>query len=356
MMSDEIIDFEEWKRAQQGKPSHKSGLRWASTSDIFAPIPDPVWACKALEIAPGRPTCFAGYSYSGKTLAVQSAVLAMVAGRSVFGQFPVTKPQRIRHIDYEQGKATFRRYQRLARGHRIDPDELGGRLECCLFPELNVKSSSDEQWMTVCQGWDVVVVDALRGLLGDLDENSSEVQTYLSRLTDISTRTGTSFLIIHHAGKGNPKDKDEREILRGSSAIFAAFGSVFAMLGKKDESKVVRQVKSHPDAVGACRDDFELSIVDVPYDGDPYWGLHVGYSEAEEDDRPSEEERLWELASTRVLSTVRAHPGASSRDVRQLCGGKRDDVTTCLRLLEEAGRIQNQAKNKRDFAWYEVNP
>lgn len=248
-----------------------------STDEVFADLPEHPWRCKGLQIGPGRPTCFAGYSYGGKSLAVQSAALAIATGRDVWGHFKTGKPCRVWHVDQEQGRGTLRRYQRLARGMDISKEELGGRLEVSLFPPFNLVKTPDAVWARECKDVDIVVLDALRGMLPGADENSSEVQDYIAKLTRVSEKTETSFVVIHHAGKGDPRNKDPRELLRGSSGIFSAFGSVFTLVGGKDELKCVSQVKTHPDGLGAALDDFFLDIQDVPCNGDKYDGLHVGY-------------------------------------------------------------------------------
>lgn len=61
----------------------------------------------------------------------------------------------------------------------------------------------------------------------------------------MSEKTGTAFLVIHHAGKGaqgkqgpggaDDAEADLRKILRGSSAIFDACGNVLVSVAQKGE-------------------------------------------------------------------------------------------------------------------------
>jgi hypothetical protein len=112
-------------------------LEWISTAAIFAPLPSPTWIVPELFIGPGRPTLVAGYGFSAKTLAVQALALACAAGKPAWGYFRGGDGLRVRHIDYEQGRAAIlRRYQRLARGLGVALDEVGDRLEVAVFPDL----------------------------------------------------------------------------------------------------------------------------------------------------------------------------------------------------------------------------
>lgn len=264
-------------------------LHILSGADLSAPLQDPDWLVPTLQIGPGRPTCIAGYSFGGKTLTTQSMVLALLAGKSAWGYFKPSKregkaPVRVLHLDQEQGRATIRRYQRLANGMGVEYATFD-RLGVALFPELYASRSTTEQWKRETEGYDLVVLDALRGFIPGADENSSEVQDHIAKLTQVSTETGQTFIIIHHFGKspqGKDSSRDEREQLRGSSGIISALGAVYAITGAKDEPKLVKQIKSHPDGSGRCVDDFYLNISDVPNGEDKYWGLHVGHVSGEE--------------------------------------------------------------------------
>lgn len=273
-----------------------------SGGEIFARIEDPAWLVPSLQIGPGRPTCVAGYSYSGKTLAVQSMVLAMLTGRKAWGQYCTKKGGKIWHIDQEQGAGTLRRYQRLANGIGITEQEIAenmGALSVSMFPSLWISRSSISDWCREIDGCSLIVLDALRGFLPGVDENSSEVQDYVARLTKVSGITGCSFVVIHHFGKTSAKVQlDPREQLRGSSGIFAAMGAVYALTGDKDAPKKVSQVKTHPDACGKYLPDFYLRTVDVPNGEDKYWGLHVGH--VSEEDMAKETERENEKTGTSI--------------------------------------------------------
>lgn len=265
------------------------------TEAIFAELPPTVWTCEDLGWCPGRPAMIAGYGFSGKSLAAQCAALQLAAGRSIWavpardgyhehGGFPVRAPRRVLHLDYEQGRtATLRRYQRLARGLKFSREELGGRLEVVSLATimLNDRDAFDV-FARECQGFDIVFLDAFRGAVPGCDENESTVRDHLDLLTRVSEKTGVSFVTVHHAGKS--KQADNRMVLRGSSAIFDACGSVLTIAGSEDRSapKDAEHVKHAAEADRPPLEPFALAIVSAPETPrEPAW-IRVEYRTREQ--------------------------------------------------------------------------
>lgn len=353
-------DFEREERlAIQGEkvngktvPEAEIVTKRLSSAQVFAPLPAHPWLCKSLQIGPGRPGCFAGYSFGGKTIVVQALALAMATGRTAWGNFSCGKPSRVWHVDQEQGSSTLARYQRLARGIGIEGDEMKdlvarSALEVSIFPHLYMSTTSESLWCKAIDGFDVVILDALRGMLPGVEENSSEMHTHIAKLTSISEKTGTSFLVIHHAGKAPVHDRDERELLRGSSGIFAALGAIWAVFGGRDAPKLIRHLKSHPDATGGLHDDFELAIEDVPNvrdDGsdDPHWGLHVGWrSRSADGSEDPASDALRNAMMAKVLDVVASMPGCSGNYIRGKLKGRGVDKSFAIEALAMAGQIAN---------------
>lgn len=258
-------------------------------ADIFAPLPPTRWLCEQLQWCPGRPAMFAGYGYSGKTLAAQSAALSIAAGRSIWGWFRSARTGKVLHVDHEQGEhATRKRYHRLAVGMGVDPAELEDRLDVVVHPGVFLNSpAAADVYARECDGVDLVVIDALRGATPGVDENDSKIRACIDVLGRVSEKTGAAFLVIHHAGKPNDNHVDPRTLLRGSSAIFDGCGSVFTLSGEKTEDggsrpKRVCQAKSAAEADGGAVEPFYLAIEDVEADGDPRAGVRVVHKTAEQ--------------------------------------------------------------------------
>lgn len=257
-------------------------VSWISTGSIFEPVPPTSWVSPDLGLCPGRPALLAAYGFSGKTIISQAEVLAFATGRSLWGHFPVDLPIRIRHFDYEQGQhATRKRYQRLARGMGIDPRELGDRLELCVFPDVYLNSpDAVDVFAKESDGCGLVLLDALRGATPGEDENDSKMRACLDMLSRVSEKNGTTFQLLHHARKTKEGDRDARMILRGSSGIFDACGSILVLTGDHDGTRVVQQVKAPAEAEGGSVPEFRLRIEDVAIGGDPRAGVCVVYEPA----------------------------------------------------------------------------
>jgi RecA-family ATPase len=229
----------------------------------------------------------AGYGSSGKTLAAQSAALSVAAGRSVWpasvdahhenGGFTLTpgehgKARRVLHLDYEMGRnATLRRYAKLARGLALTPEDIGGRLDVVCLPQVFLndpdRPAIEAFFATECAarpGEDppLVIVDAFRGTIPGEDENDSNVRCFLDIFLRVSSTTGSTFLVLHHAGKGDRADA--RMILRGSSAIFDACGSVLGV-APVDPAEFAgpKRVVHLKNPEGRATEDFGLAIVDA---------------------------------------------------------------------------------------------
>lgn len=76
-----------------------------------------------------------------------------------------------------------------------------------------------------------IVVDSLRGVLGKVDENSSDTFNFIKLLAEIARDSGKPVLLLHHMRKRSVFDSDtvELERLRGSSAIVQTARVVWAL-------------------------------------------------------------------------------------------------------------------------------
>jgi hypothetical protein len=313
-----------------------------STKEIFKKLPPVNWLVQGLHIVAGRPTLIAGYGFSGKTLLAQSLAVAVASANPVWGQFATSKPAVVWHLDYEQGSyATKRRYQRLAFGHKVSEEALGDRLIASVFPDVYLDSPDavDAYAKFVDKRVSVVVLDALRGATPTMDENDSTIRRCLDNLSRISEKTGTAFVVLHHAGKTRDgENSDPRKIPRGSSAIFDACGCVLAIEGSKDEPKLVVQTKAPAEAEGTALEDFYVSIEDVPGEEGPTTGLRVSYKEAEATRVLVAIEQDKSLRG-RIRSAVLHGQMISKNLIVKAVGGNRKEVLELIRELMSNGEI-----------------
>lgn len=260
--------------------------RWQllGVADLSTQLPPIPWLCEAVGLAPGAVSLFAGYGYSRKTMALQSAAVSIAFGERLWGLFGA-KQGRVLHLDYEQGRrVTQERYQRLARGMGVELAALPeGTLTVGCMPKIYLdEEAAAEQLVRLCDGVTFAIVDSLRAAFPHADENSSEVRSYLDVLNRVSERTGCCMAVIHHARKPNKDNADGATFaIRGSSALFDACQSVYVFEGAKDTPTTVHHQKDR--MRGVTCEDFGLISEDVAGTGansnDPRWGLRVAHLE-----------------------------------------------------------------------------
>lgn len=236
-------------------------------SEVFAQLQPVPWAIQGLDVCPGAPTLFAGYGYSGKSMALQALCLQVAAGMRVWGSFEAKQGGFV-HLDWEQGEYLSRlRYQRIAYGYDITPQDVEGRMGLVCYPTFYLDESESFPILEkLCAGRSIAIFDSFRAACRHTDENSSEARVPLDMLARLSERTGCSMLVIHHARK--PKSDDTgsaRDSIRGSGALYDACGSVFVLEGKpEDPERTVHHCKAR--VSGKTQDPMTLRIEDW---GDP---------------------------------------------------------------------------------------
>jgi hypothetical protein len=189
---------------------------------------------------------------------------------------------------------------------------------------------------------DLVVLDALRGATPTQDENDSRIRPCLDNLSRVSEKTGTAFLVLHHARKQQQGGSgDPRELLRGSSAIFDGCGCIFTVTAGKDknEPRKVQQAKPPAEAEGAPVQDFTLLVDDVPGPGNPAMGVRVTYAPLKEPDHLAQKSAAYDARKQDVLRVVERYPGLTKNAIVDRVGINRATGLTILDELERAGAV-----------------
>jgi hypothetical protein len=319
-----------------------SAIEWIDAVAIAAVLPPTRWAIPGLHIGPGRATLIAGYGASAKTLSAQSMALAKAAGRPIWNHYDC-EPGVVLHIDYEQGRhASIKRYQRLAHGHEIDLASLGERLRLAVLPRVFLdERGALDAYLRVCEGVDLTIIDALRGAAPSSDENDSKFRAWIDLINLVSDRTGTAFVLLHHAGK--PKEghgADARTLARGSSAIFDACGCVLNFVAKNGEAaRHVSQVKMPAEAEGSSISDFNLLVEDVARDGNPTGAVRAVWQYAAPVDQVARASAAYERDSARMLSAVRANKGMSGNAIIEKSGVQRARALAVLNALVDERKL-----------------
>jgi len=328
----------------------------ANLADELPPIP---WLVQSLAIAPGRPTLIAGYGFSAKSLVAQALGLAVASGTRLFGLMSV-RAGRVLHLDYEQGRRlTAERYQRLARAAGVRLAELGDRLRVSVYPTLALDDAkAEEALVRLVEGHALVIVDSLTCAIPGLDENGREIAVPLYMLGRVSERTGTCFVVIHHARKPSKDAPGGAAMaIRGSSAIFGAVDSAFVFAAAKGEPVRVEHVRSPQ--TGILVPDFGLLVEDVEIDGEARGGLRIQHLEREQLDA-AEDARVATVEARleqQILALLAGGPFDGGRDaIRRAVKGRRDLVNGILDRLEKDGRIASEGTYHRPVIRLAVDP
>jgi len=235
------------------------GLHLVGAADLARPLPVVQWLCQSLRIAPGAPTLFSGYGYSGKSVALQSLTLSVASGSPLWGGLACSRG-RVLHLDYEQGRRiTADRYQRMADELGIDLASLEGQLEAGILPSVSLTS---DLLCRVGEDRTLVVVDSWRAAHPEIDENSSEVRRTLDAMGVASEKTGCTFTTLSHSRKP-PKDGESNGKLgiRGSSGFYDGCQTVYLFDGTTVGAPIVHLEKDR--IGGQALEPFVLRIQDT---------------------------------------------------------------------------------------------
>ncbi len=196
---------------------------------------------------------------AGKTYLAFSLALSIASGRAWLGRYPV-KRGKILYVDLELHPETFAR--RLAAvasamgllstdyADTFEVVHLRGRLQdiFTLGPTLFSKLAKGE--------YTAIFLDAMYRLYPEkFDENSNADMTRLFNAIDgYAEMTGSAFIVVHHASKGNQSGKSKVDVGSGASAQARAVDS-HAILRPHDVDGVAvldAATRSFPSPTACC--------------------------------------------------------------------------------------------------------
>jgi hypothetical protein len=92
----------------------------------------------------------------------------------------------------------------------------------------------------LCTGRSLCIIDSLRSCFEGIDENSSEVEKFITLANKVSQETECVICFVAHQGKTfGDKGKDDIDSIRGSSAFSGAAGGIWK-LEKTDKDRILR--------------------------------------------------------------------------------------------------------------------
>lgn len=206
----------------QEKLAEKAGEKAAASfiwSKDLGDIPKPVFLDYPRFLA-GALNMVVGIGDVGKTALLAELSRKWVKGRGFLDK-PIEKKQRILWVIGENFYNTARRLQGIDNLALIDAREQ----------KITLGQDNDVIQAAIEAGkFDVVIFDALNSLSGDRNLNSREsVDEVLGDMETMARDKGTTFILIHHAGKRN--DGKAENAIMGSVHIRNMMRSVL-LLGK----------------------------------------------------------------------------------------------------------------------------
>jgi len=282
------------------------GVPLLSGLKALEPLPAPEHLVSGL-IRKGSVNLLVGYGSSGKTWFASDLLLAVARGKPWFGKFD-TKQGKTLFLDWESGRYELcRRVQALARGKNADAFARNFRL-CFVEGFMLGTEKAREELLAIATGRSLIIIDSLRAA-SNIDENDSRVRYILDQLRGVAEKTGCSFLVLHHAGKGKSKgnaNSPARERPRGSSAIFDAADTVFDVDFANGTAKFTITKYRH----GPTPVPFSVRIADGK------GGVTVKWTDQEELDQ-AEKLSQFEDLKTAVLYVIHADPGCNKSTVEE---------------------------------------
>ena len=249
----------------QSPEATPNGIVFIEHDDLFAPEPvNENLVVPELGIGAGPPVGFFGQGFAGKTIMTMSMGMSVALGRPAWGQFETKRGIWV-HFDYEQGRReTKKRVQRLAAGFGATKDDLREWIKVAVYPDTNLTSAMAlEHYVEAMSGATIATVDSLKQITPGVEENSSKMRDYMRVLSQASEATGCAVILIHHAGKTDPK-KSRKEMGRGSSGIYDECQAVFVVTTDQGQANPDRSVTHEKDReLGRLVPGFDLRFVDM---------------------------------------------------------------------------------------------
>ncbi len=314
---------------EQAANGHRFKLMDAA--HIFTPLPPIEYVIEGV-LPRGGLAILGGYSSSGKSWLALDAALSIATGSKWLGRF-ATQLGTATILDKESGEyESRRRLQRLYRAKGLETAEAP-KLELCCFPDTHFGDPNFERRVReLANGRSLLLFDTLAAFSPGVDENAAAMGEGLNKLQVIAKDTNCAILVVAHEKKlgVHGTEIDERERLRGSSAIIGAIDSAFSVQYRKGVPLRISQIKARG---GTAIPDFTATIIDL-----------LGGTAVVTGEVPSQQETIedrFEGLCRRIHAIIAKKPECSGRHVRAVAGARNTDVAAALERLLEDGRIVN---------------
>jgi hypothetical protein len=285
-------------------------------------------------IARGDVVMLVAHGNSLKTWLALSFGHAIASGRPWLGKF-AAKRGRVAILDYESGEYEIVRRLKLL---GVKDAQVEDRLLRSSYSGANL--SNPETWLALEEaGLDVIIVDSFNAASdATLDENDARSAMMLKYAGCFAEHTGCIVIVIHHARKGS--GGDQREIVRGSTALYAACDRVFKFdePEKKEGGLVLSTMKSVKDGAGRPPANVRVELSDQGL----RW-VEISPEEAKAEDNEDSIRRA-------IIDTLRKKPsGSGGEELIDSLEGAKDVRRRVFARLLLADIVHKHTIGKRVF-------
>ena len=274
-----------------------------------------------------------------KTWLAFSLALSVASGRPWLGKFAVTMG-RSAILDFESGDFEVTRRLKILGGK---DGEVEDRLLRSSYSTAQLEDP--ETWISLVPlKLTLLVIDSFSAAAPGTDENDKRGALMLQHAGRFAEVTGCAVIFIHHARKD--QSGDQRVIVRGTTAIFAACDRIFAFdePEKKDNGIVVSTMRSIKDGAGRSPSPIKVQLSDQ--------GLKRLEFEDDDKRQASEKKSVEDRNREVVLSTLSARPaGILQKDLINLMEGRRErkfELLSSLKLADAIAESTDRATGRAE--------
>jgi len=185
----------------------------------------------------------AGESGEGKSMLRLELAIHLALGLDLWG-LKIPKARRVLIIQFENTEHLEQiRLKRMLRGLKVDtPENL---LFSSLLARFDLGKKTDRARLIAavqkCQA-EVVIYDPLASLHRENENDNAQMRWIMDNLTEISRRSETTSIVIHHYGKPGKEEGGGAYRTRGASSIKDWADTLVGISRKQHDEKVLRKI------------------------------------------------------------------------------------------------------------------
>lgn len=273
-----------------------------------------------------------------KSWFLMGLALSVASGKPFMG-FPVRQGRTIYYSAEEPRFRVQERFHALARGMSVYEPNIPVLVAAPTVPRIRLSTAAhlDALKATIAKYQPSLVIMEPFRRLHDLDEDrSTEIAPLLDAITDLTQKSGITFVLAHHVSKGTTG----AAALRGSGDLRSWYDLGIHASRKEKDDKVTLDIESRDHDIAQF--GFVLNTHKDSNGDDIAWLERVdGDADGVKASGPAKDTSEIDL---RVYSEIRSaevknRPHSGAEGIRKALGQRKDDVLASIERLINAGRI-----------------